>query len=75
MAGPGSLGLCHSRGGPTSGCGQHVREPLPSSHHLWVLFQICEVLPDSDGTIILGREGQEVRTQAWLLGHTEEGPG
>lgn len=54
-----------SREGRTSGCWQHVREPLPSGHHFWILFQISEILPDPDGAIILGRK-EVVRTQARL---------
>lgn len=57
-------------GAPTSGGRQHVREPLPRGHHLWVLLQICKVLPDSDGAVVWGREGKEVETEArcWHVG-------
>lgn len=51
-------------GGHTSGGGQHVREPLPGGHHLRVLLQIGEVLPDPDGTVVWGEEREVTGTVA-----------
>lgn len=48
-------------GAPTSGGGQHVREPLPGCHHFRILFQVSKVLPDSDGAVILGTEERALK--------------
>lgn len=57
---------CRTPGAPTSGGRQHVRESLPGRHHFRVLIQISKVLPDPDGTIILGRgERRLKRRPGW----------
>ena len=57
---------CRTPGAPTSGGRQHVRESLPGRHHFRVLIQISKVLPDPDGTVILGRgERRLKRRPGW----------
>lgn len=53
---------------PTS-CGwQHVRQALPGSHHLGILFQVCKVLPHSDSTVIL-RSIEKRQCHCWYRRH------
>ena len=59
---------CRTPGAPTSGGGQHVRESLPGCHHFWVLFQISKVLPDPDGTVILGRGERRLKRRPGCSG-------
>lgn len=59
---------CRTPGAPTSGGGQHVRESLPGRHHFRVLFQISKVLPDPDGTVILGRGERRLKRRPGCSG-------